>query len=211
MYKAYGGDTLNRKYFIYSFMFFSLLLVVIGCTQSNKKIATISVNKKSSYEQTFEDINLGILFDFDFFLPNADKRWVQLWVESYENGKQNPDNVIDLSYGLNPNKIEEGHLGFGIINSDENTQQLFLFAPNVKSMPQNIENLSSVITSWGYAIDKKKVHLELDKSYVLAGFRQTTKDYIKDYNFQNEKDVENMIKEDTRLLLLKIKIEAREE
>ncbi len=55
-----------------------LLLVISECTNSNDQLATISVNFNSEYVKTFDDLQLGLLYDFDFKLPNADKRWVRI-------------------------------------------------------------------------------------------------------------------------------------
>ena len=51
-----------------------------GCTNSSNNMATISVNSNSQYVKTFEDLNLGILYDFDLKLPDADASWVNLWI-----------------------------------------------------------------------------------------------------------------------------------
>lgn len=197
-----------KSHFFYITILFSFLLLLTGCTQvkQSEEIATISANKESPYLQTFSDLNLGTLFDFDFYLPNADKRWVDIWVESYENGKKNEHNLTDLSYGLNLKEIEEGHIGFGIINSDENKQQVFLYTPGVKSKPQNIESIPYSLTGWQYAIDETE--LEIGQTYLLAAYQQTSKDSIRTYNLQDEEDVKQMIKDDTRVYLLKIKIKA---
>jgi len=54
---------------------------------------------------TFEDLNLGILFDFDFTLPNADNSWVNLWVERYIDGEKESQRLTQLSYGNSPNEV----------------------------------------------------------------------------------------------------------
>ncbi|CAH0240973.1 hypothetical protein [Peribacillus simplex] len=58
-------------------------------------------------------------------LTNADKTWVNVSIESYKDGKQEPQLIDKLSYGLSPNKVEEGNLGFGIINTND-TRLCFL-------------------------------------------------------------------------------------
>lgn len=60
--------------------------MVSGC--SNSSIATIQVNSNSEHMETLEDLNLGVLFDFDFKLNEADKTWVNIWIEKYEDGKK---------------------------------------------------------------------------------------------------------------------------
>lgn len=62
----------------------------VGCSSqnsNNNKIAYISANPDSKYENTFKELHLGILFDFKLKLPKADKSWVDIWVEGYSNGK----------------------------------------------------------------------------------------------------------------------------
>jgi hypothetical protein len=93
--------------------------LISGCTSSTNKPPTISKSADSEYVKTFKDLHLGILFNFDFKLPNADKSWVTIWVERYQNGEKNIHPITELSYGLSPNEVEQGNIGFGMINYDE--------------------------------------------------------------------------------------------
>ena len=103
----------------------------IGCNSqdsNNDKIAYISSNTDSEYEKTFNELNLGILFDFDLKLPKADKSWVDIWVEGYSNGEViEPFPLTHLSYGLSPKELEEGKMGFGVINPNSDQMQFFLY------------------------------------------------------------------------------------
>ena len=81
--KTTGEVLLKKNYYIISSILLFILILSSGCTNTSEKVATISVNSDSEYVNTFEDLNLGILFDFDFSLPNADKSWVNLWVDRY--------------------------------------------------------------------------------------------------------------------------------
>lgn len=205
--------------------FYSFILVIIiiamifsiGCSHENNndnKIAYISSNTDSEYANTFKELNLGILFDFNLRLPNADKSWVTLWVEGYSDGKAvEPSPLITLSYGLSPVQVEEGHMGFGIINPNSNEPQFFLYSKGMKTdspgMDNNFLNKSSG-SIWGYAIGSKPIGLESGKEIVLAVYRQGKNSMRSGYDYQDLDSINNMIKDDTTVLLLKLKVEEKD-
>lgn len=87
--------------------FYTFLVIIIitmvfgtGCSgesSSNNKIAYISSNTDSEYKNTFKELLIGELFDYNLKLPNADKSWVNIWVEGYSNGKAvEPFPLIEL-------------------------------------------------------------------------------------------------------------------
>lgn len=127
-----------KNNFIFSSILLFFLILSSGCTNSSGNIATISVNSDSKYVNTFEDLNLGILFDFHFKLPNAEKSWVNLWVERYKDGKKETQPLTQLSYGNSPNKVDEGQLGFGMINPYSEDTLVFLYGPGVRTQPSII-------------------------------------------------------------------------
>ncbi|MFJ7736153.1 hypothetical protein ACIQ2D_07375 [Lysinibacillus sp. NPDC097287] len=206
---------MKKTNFIFSAMLIFILLVSSGCTKPAKQtklddtIATISPNQDSEYAKTFEDLHLGILFNFDFRLPEADQRWVTIWVESYKDGEKQPQPLAELSYGRSPKQVEEGKLGFGIINPNTDAPLLFLYAPGITQAPKIIENNNStyVTSGWHYAIGDEKVELKLGETKILAAFRQSSKSSMRTYGFLEEATVEKMVKEDNSVLLLKIKID----
>ncbi len=192
---------------------FCLLILSSGCTKINDNTATISANLDSKYANTFEELNLGIIYDFDFRLPNADKSWVTIWIESYKDGKMEPNPITELSYGLSPIQITEGNVGFGIINYDTKGPLFFLYAPGVSIQPHIVEivNFSDGFSAWDYAIGDEKVELKLGETNLLGVYRQSPNNSIRTYDLQKEEQVEQMISEDDRVFLLKIKIEESNE
>ncbi|WP_332699430.1 hypothetical protein [Halalkalibacter lacteus] len=174
-------------------------------------IATISVNTDSEYVNTFEDLNLGILFDFDFKLPNADKSWVNLWVERYNDGEKESQPLTQLSYGNSPNEVDEGHLGFGMINPNSEDTLVFLYGPAVRTQPSIIEKKTKtdIFSSWDYAIGNEEVELEIGETKILAAYRETESNSISTVDLQDEESVNRMIKQDNIVLLLKVKIEEK--
>lgn len=88
-----------------------LLLLGAGCTNANNQVATITANPNSTYETTFKDLGIGVLYDFNFYLPDADKRWVRMWVERYRDGQKDPQPLTQISYGLSPKRLKKGILG----------------------------------------------------------------------------------------------------
>jgi len=201
-----GEVDLLRK--IFSIVSTLLLLLLSGCAnQKDTGLATISINTDSEYVTTFEELHLGILFDFDFKLNNADKNWVDLWVESYKDGKLESKSLIALSYGLSPKKLEEGNIGLGIINADDKSLA-FLYGPSVKATPQKIDKSQSVasISGWEYAIGDETVKLELNETYLLGVYRESKGNSIRTYDLQDENEVKKMIDDDHLVYLLKLKI-----
>ncbi|KRF60649.1 hypothetical protein ASG99_26180 [Bacillus sp. Soil768D1] len=198
---------MKKNYFIFSLISILSLIIISGCTNKDS-IATISVNSDSEHTNTFKKLNLGELYDFDFKLNNADKTWVNVWIESYKDGKQEPQPLAELSYGKSPNKVEEGNLGFGIINTND-TRLGFLYAPNVTATPQKIDKIHSVgvFSGWDYAIGEDKVELKLGETYLLGAYRESNGNSIRTYNLQDENEVKKMISDDKIVFLLKIKIE----
>lgn len=207
--------------------FYTVLLLItvitvffnIGCSSehNNKnEIAYISANTNSEYENTFKELNLGILFDFNFKLLNADKSWVDIWVEGYSNGKIiEPFPLTSLSYGLSPDQVEEGKIGFGIINSSNRKEpQYFLYAPSVGSPPHTIDTnflIEEGISKGDYAISSKTIGLEYGEEKVLAVYRQGKKSLRTGYDYQNLDSIYKMIQKDTTVLLLKIKVQRENE
>lgn len=201
-----------------SIMIVLIMVISVGCNKdiSNKdnKIAYISLDAESIYKKTFEELSLGIIFDFNLRLPNANKSWVEIWVEGYSNGEIfDSIPLTELSYGLSPNQIEEGNMGFGIMNLNNDEIQLFLYSQGIKTKPYFIDNdffIKNGISSWDYAIDSKIVELEPGEEKLLAVYRQS-EDQLRTYNFQDLDSINKMINEDKTVLLLKIKVEEVKE
>lgn len=194
-----------------SWMFFIMvILFCVGCSDmSETGQPTISIKTDSEYEDTFKDLNLGVVFDFDFYLPHADKRWVNLWVERYSDGKKDSQPLTELSYGNNPEEVEKGQMGFGIIKPRTEDTLVFLYGPGVSVHPSRIEQdfSTDVMSSWDYAIGKEKVELKLGETKILAAYKETGSNSMRSFDLQDEESVKKMIKENDTVLLLKIKVE----
>lgn len=191
-------------------------LLLSSCANIEDKTAEIKPMPDSDYVKTFEELNLGNLFDFEFELENADKRWVRLWVERYQDGEKDREPITELMYGQSPisDETSKGHVGFGIIQSNESEPSYFLYAPGVSSAPnKSVEKTMSdtSMTTWDYAFPDEKVDLLLNEEKVLAAYRSTSSNQMRTYDLGKKDDVEKMIQEDTEVLLLKIKIKESDE
>lgn len=193
-------------------MFFSM-----GCSRessNDNKIAYISANIDSEYVNTFKELQLGILFDFNLKLPNADKSWVNIWVEGYSNGKAvEPFPLTQLSYGLSPVQVVEEQMGFGIINPNSSEPQLFLYSGGARTDPEAKGNnvfAKSAITSWQYAIGNNPIGLVSGEEVVLAVYRQGKESLRAGYEYKDLDSINKMINNDITVLLLKIKVEERD-
>ncbi|NCU16811.1 hypothetical protein [Pallidibacillus pasinlerensis] len=187
------------------------LLISSGCNQSKDAVATIVVNDKSKYADTFEDLNLGVLFDYHFNWLKADETWVNIWIERYEQGNPEPEILEQLIFGLSPNKTEKGNIGFGVINPDGEAASIFLYAPGVTTKPAPMEKflLDDGVMGWDYTLADEKLELQLGEAYLLALVRESP-DNLEFYNIQDESEIEKMINETRGVLLLKIKIDSEE-
>ncbi|MGD6801904.1 hypothetical protein [Rossellomorea aquimaris] len=196
---------------VYLSIIFLAGLISTGCS-ANIDHPTISKNTESAYEETFNDLALGMLFDFNFHLPEADKRWVTLWVESYSNGERDPQPLTQLSYGNNPVEVEKGNMGFGIINPDGEDSMVFLYGPDVKSAPEKVERdlNQGLLATWDYAIGEEEVELELGETKILAAYRKSAGNSMRTIDYQDEESVTSIIEEGETVLLLKIKVEEKE-
>lgn len=109
-----------------------------------------------------EDLNLGIVFDYNFKLNNADENWVDLLVERYKDGQLESNSLTKLSYGQSPNEVEKGNIGFGILETDDDSF-VFLYA---KSMSQKIEKIQSTegnVSGWYSAFIDETAKLKLNE------------------------------------------------
>lgn len=190
-----------------------MLIISIACSNSetNEDIAYIWANSNSEYEKTFTDLNLGILFDFNFKFPKADKSWVTIWVEGYREGnpmEQFP--LTKLSYGISPNEVEEGSMGLGIINPGS-APQLFIYSGggSISTIPESMDDYllkNLAVSTWDYAIDDSKIALSSGEEKLLAVYRMAEKS-IRTYDYQDMDSINEMISEDGAVLLLKIMVE----
>lgn len=209
----------NVSRMVWHIFFIVLLFSLLGCSKetAQNKVAYISANENSEYEKVYKELGLGILYDFDFKLPYADQSWVDIWVESYKDGqKLEPFHLIGLSYGNSPQQVEEGHMGFGLINPISESGSIFMYSQNVKAPPIRIDNQllnnSAAFYGWDYAIGSEKVGLESGETKLLAVYRQGKNNRIESYyNYQDSEAMEKIIKEDAVVLLLKVKVVKNDE
>lgn len=205
------------KEHIKTFVIVSLLLLSgVGCVRDadteRNEIAYVSVNTTSTYQKTFEELDLGLIFDYHLKLPRADESWVQLWVEGYSDGQQIEPELSILEYGQSSNQEEEGNIGVGIINPNNEERQVFLYGPSVSITPHTINQdifLTEGISSWDYAIDNKQVGLAPGEEKIIAVYRQSAGN-MNAYSYEDEESIDKMIREDAVVILLKIRVDEIE-
>ncbi|UNK16894.1 hypothetical protein MNQ98_20685 [Paenibacillus sp. N3/727] len=209
----------NIRRIVWPVVIMVLLLGLLGCskdTTPENNVAFISANENLEYEKVYKELGLGVLYDFDFKLPYADQSWVNIWVEGYQNGqKMDPFHLIELSYGKSPQQVEEGHMGFGLINPISEAGSIFMYSHNVKAPPIRIDNQilnnSASFNVWDYAIGSEKVSLESGETKLLAVYRQGKNNTIEGFDYQDSQAMDKMIKKDAVVLLLKVKVVKEDE
>ncbi|HHV07059.1 MAG TPA: hypothetical protein GXX69_02450 [Firmicutes bacterium] len=190
-----------------------LVSLVSGCaSEESAKIAYISANENSRYQTTFSELNLGLVRDYRLVLPNADKSWVRIWVDGYHDGeKMGTSPLAELSCGLHPEKNSEGSMGIGIIRTGKK-EYVFLYAPGVSMGPMELDVplIDSGMSGWKYAIGNEQIGIEAGKTVVLGAYRHAEQ-AMRTYDLQDESSIEEMIKEDKTVLLLKIRVDEQAE
>lgn len=194
------------------------MFMLAGCgeqTVIEDKVAEayISANIDSEYERVFKDMGLGNIFDYDLKLTRADETLVSIWLEGYKHGQKIQEHpLIELTYGASLEQASEGQIGLGIIKGAEGTS-MFIYSPHVRALPQVIDFdlFTSGVSQWSYTIGSEEVALNLGETTLLAVYiEQEMQDSIammRPYDFQND-EAERAIKENTAVLLLKIKVEG---
>ncbi len=175
-------------------------------------MSNISVKEDSKYIETFKELNLGVLQDYNLKLMNADKTWVNIWVEKYVDGKREPEPLAELSYGNSPKKVNQGSVVFGMINPHSEEPLVILNGPAVSVTPHKIEKLLSSFgaSGWETVIGEEEVKLELGETYILGAYRVNEEPAIRTYDLQKEEELQKMINDDDVVLLLKLKISFSE-
>ena len=176
------------------------------------KIAYVSASTDSIYEKTFKDLRLGMVFDFNLRLPAADKSWVDLWVEGYQDGKPIEGSMAQISFGSSPNESVEGHMGFGIIAPGNDKTEFFLYAPSCSQPPVLIDEefFKRYAGSGGsYAIGNETIGLKAGEERVLAVYRKA--DAFPMYDLNDPALQVQLINEKGTVFLFKIKVYERNE
>ncbi|QUH26194.1 hypothetical protein [Serpentinicella alkaliphila] len=206
----------NRNYtrLVLSILIIISLVFTVGCNKivDNDVVAYISQNSGSKHESTFKELGLGILFDFNLKIPRAEERWVELWVEGYNRGNIVEPPLTKLSYGLKPEKIAEGQMGFGIINSNSDKPLLFLYSEGIRIAPHSVDSdifVKSSVSSWDYAISSGTFSLESEQEKVLAVYRQNEGQMRMGYNYEDADAIDEMIRDNDTVLLLKIRVDDK--
>ncbi len=176
---------------------------------SDAEVLTITPDSKSSTIETFEMLNLGTLLDFEYKWEQADKTYLHIWAEGYQNGELVKPKLAEHIYGLHPTEEgEEGSLRLGFIETNEGPF-VVLGTTNSIGTPQklNLELLEEQVgRTWDYAIHEK-VSANLNETIILAGYRETSENILKSgYDYQDEEEVQSMINKYDNLILFKIKV-----
>ncbi|WP_136607752.1 hypothetical protein [Paenibacillus dokdonensis] len=188
-----------------------LILLLGGCSSRPEAdtLAVIQAQKDSDYEEMFNALSLGNIFDYNLSLPHADKTWVEVWVEGYKKGKKMQGSpLISLSYGFAPSKTSAGALGWGIVKEGGAQKSMILYAPGagtgLSSVPDVIDhNLSSMM---GSVIGDQKLELKAGESTILAVCRQNESGVYQTFDPEQLKE---MLQTDAVTLLLKIKLDTK--
>lgn len=199
---------------------FWLLLVMFllgGCSvefsMEDEHLAYLSHKVGNDHEKMFEEMNMGILLNYDLKLTKADKTWVTVWVEGYRDGEpMTPSRLTELSYGFSQEEEQEGSVGFGIIQPESGEELVSLYAPGATTGPEAIPN-NPINTDkphgYGYTLEEE-ITLDSGDTKVIGAYYESEQDnMIRSVDMQTEEGIEEMIHDEHVVLLLKIKVEER--
>jgi hypothetical protein len=159
--------------------------------------------------QTFDDLGIGRIFTYDFHLLEADKSWVNVWLEGYWNGQLiEPNPLSGMKYGMSPDEETSGKMGFGIIDSNKEPL-IFYYSDEIHVNPSMVQEnlfLNEGISLWNYGINDE-IQLKYDEEKVLAVYRENKNTIRTGYDYQDDEVIEEVIKNNETVLFFKIKIE----
>jgi len=189
------------------------LLTIASCTQKTVDDNTagyISIDENSSYQRTFDDLDIGEVFNYNFHWLKAKESWVSIWLEGYSNGQLiEPKSLGGMKYGLSPHKEENGKIGFGVINTNQEPL-VFFYSNGTRVHPSKIqENIltNKGISTWEYGIDEGEVAIKYNEEIILAMYRQNNNSIRSGYDYSDEEGIQAIIEGYETVLFLKIKIE----
>lgn len=200
-----------------AFVCASILLLLAGCSMSasvdDEHLAYLSHEQEDEHEKMYHEMEIGILLNYHLRLPKADETWVNVWVEGYEDGKpMSPPRLTELSYGFAMDEIQEGNMGFGIIQPAEGEELFSLYAPGMTNAPKKVLNNPidrEMPYGWGYTMDEE-ITLDSGDTKVIGVYYQSgKKGEIRSVDVKSEEGIERMITDENVVLLLKIKVEQK--
>lgn len=194
-----------------------LCLIAAGCNDpaiSTKKApAALTIAEDSTYTTTFQDLRLGRLLDYRLELSQADESWVKLWVEMYEDGQlDNPETLIELSYGMHPEPAHDGPLGWAVVYPGTDAAAMSLYAGDASGSKDAEATLftgsEGAYTAWDYAWKPgESLTMDFGETRVLGAYRIGAGNELRTYNLQDETQIEQMIAGEKRVFLLKFNLE----
>ena len=211
---------MQRKYFILLLITILVLAVATGCGAEGEDVDesvanSVSINTKSKYLDTFTELNLGEVLDFNLELNSSERNMVTIWVEGYRDGNPiSQEPIGELSYRLSSEDDGLQAMGLGIFNHNFDSK-LLIYSSGGKILlnPTTMEGYQlnkSGVSAGEYAIKGDSVALELGEEKLLAAYRQAEYS-LKTVDYENEESISKMIAEDDFVLLLKIMIETIDE
>jgi hypothetical protein len=193
-------------------LLFFLILLITSCTKKtiDEDIAgSISIDERSKYQETFDELRIGKIFNYNFHWHKANESWVNVWLEGYRNGHLiEPNPLNGMKYGMSPNEEVKGKLGFGLIDSNEEPL-VFYYSNETHINPSMVQEnlfLNEGISLWDYGINDE-IQLKYGEEKILAVYRENKNTIRTGYDYQDDEVIEDVIKNNETVLFFKIKIE----
>lgn len=191
-----------------------LLIIVTGCsgiTAETEHTAILTIQENSPHAETFTELGLGYLLNYNLELKEADRLWVKLWIEGYEDGQPiRSDSIIELSYGQHPEALYDGPLRWAILKLETDKVAMSLQSGGAKVTktldPALFESISGGFQTWDYAWPTDEaMTMEPSDTRVLGAIRNGTT-FIQPYDLREDAEVARMIAEEKQVFFLKMNL-----
>ncbi|WP_028782254.1 hypothetical protein [Thalassobacillus devorans] len=189
-----------------------LLLLAAGCAKAEEDKAIIKHKTPSKHQETFQELSLGKLREFELQYPKDENTDTEIWIDYYINGNKQ-SNPTSLTIRTVDADNEKASLGMGLIRYQEKEPILFLYGPNqsIKDKRSKEEMWGKLqISGWQQHPGEKGITLETNKEVVITAYAGTTSNETRMYDLSKKEELKKLINTHEVVLLLKAKLTTLE-
>lgn len=189
-----------------------LLFLAAGCAKAEEDKAIIKLKNPSKHQETFHELSLGELREFEFQYPKDENTETEIWIDYYINGKKQ-SNPTSLTFRTVEADSEKALLGMGLIRHQEKEPILFLYGPSqsIKDKRNEEEMWGKLqISGWQQHPEEKGITLGIDEEVVITAYSGTILNETRMYDLSKKKELRKLINTHEVVLLLKAKLTSIE-
>ncbi|GGC77711.1 hypothetical protein GCM10007216_05330 [Thalassobacillus devorans] len=186
----------------------AVMVIAAGCAKAESGDVTIQKNPDSDYEKTFDELALGELNEYTYHRPKDESLTGEIFVELYENGVKQ-ENTTSLSFNWEEGGEQEGALGMGLIEHNQEEPSLLLYSPDGTLKSSKLQGTiwtDLSIRGWQDAVGGEELSLETGKEYILGAYTGSIGNEMSMYDLTDEEELEEMLNAHEFVLLFKIRL-----